>query len=147
MDKENKSDDLIIDIQKDIETITRLSINQDDMEDWEKSLHKMLDNDNSLTRLEYLISKIECLNEKISQDIFLINEDISERLDDIHRISKVLIKHINSDISEKNKSKDAIYSARYILDDLNSKEGIKSLSDLTGLPEGTISSALDNIFK
>lgn len=40
----------------------------------------------------------------------------------------------------------ALYSARYILEDLNHSEGIKKLSEINGLPEGVIFEAFKNIF-
>jgi hypothetical protein len=41
----------------------------------------------------------------------------------------------------------AIHSARYILDDAYTPEGIKALARITGFPEGVISEALANILK
>lgn len=46
----------------------------------------------------------------------------------------------------KEKEFKAIHSARYLLEDYYSEEGIKYLSGALGLPEGVISSALKNIF-
>lgn len=40
----------------------------------------------------------------------------------------------------------AAYSARYILEELNNADGIAALAKLTGLPEGVIAAALENIF-
>lgn len=40
----------------------------------------------------------------------------------------------------------ALYSARYILEDLNHSEGIKKLSEISGLPEGVVFEAFKNIF-
>ena len=51
------------------------------------------------------------------------------------------------DVKLCRRNADATYSARYILDDLNTKSGRKMLADFTGLPEGVIVSAMNNIFK
>jgi len=40
----------------------------------------------------------------------------------------------------------ALYSARYILEDLNSEKGMEQLAELSGLPMGVIVSAFENIF-
>jgi len=50
------------------------------------------------------------------------------------------------DLKSAKRSADAAYSAYYILMDLNNPEGIDSLAELTGLPEGVIVSAMRNIF-
>lgn len=42
---------------------------------------------------------------------------------------------------------DAAYSARYILEDLNNEEGYRKMSELTGLPIGTIVAAFQNIYR
>jgi hypothetical protein len=44
------------------------------------------------------------------------------------------------------KLKDAVYSAQYILEELNEINSQKALADRTGLPLGVIVDAFDNIF-
>jgi hypothetical protein len=45
-----------------------------------------------------------------------------------------------------NAAEMALYSARYILEDLNQPEGIEALAKITGLTEGVIAEAFNNIF-
>ena len=42
---------------------------------------------------------------------------------------------------------NALYSSRFILEDLNNEEGRKKLAEITGLPLGVIVDAMNNIFK
>ncbi len=51
------------------------------------------------------------------------------------------------DLLNSARNADAVYSAQYILEGLNSEEGVEKLAELTGLPEGVVSAALKNIFK
>ena len=46
----------------------------------------------------------------------------------------------------ESKFQDAVYSAQYILEDLNEINSQKALADRTGLPLGVIVDAFDNIF-
>lgn len=56
-------------------------------------------------------------------------------------------RYMIEDIKHSRQNADAAYSARYILEDLQNKEGIEKLSEITGLPEGVISAALKNIVR
>ena len=51
-----------------------------------------------------------------------------------------------SDLRDARKNADACYSARYLLDELNSDMGIKRIAEETGLPEGVVAAALQNIY-
>lgn len=50
-----------------------------------------------------------------------------------------------SDLRHARANARAAYSARYILEDMNTPRGIARLSESTGLPEGVIAAALERI--
>ena len=51
------------------------------------------------------------------------------------------------DLRHARRNARAAYSARYILEDMDSARGVELLADATGLPEGVISAALHNILE
>ena len=63
----------------------------------------------------------------------------------VNRFNRIKFFFINIRNAQENAF--AQHSAQYILDGFDNKEGIEKLAEFTGLPEGVIDAAIENIFK